>query len=155
MSLGLLAGKGFRMYLSETDSVTWHKSDPSKPVPIHLIRNSYHCPAQTCDTRQDAIKLWEKQHCDRPMLVNRCAPVLADENQHADGNVTPASGAESSRASSSSANATSVGEPPSRWPEGPAHAYAHAAQVEIEAVEHGTPADLGPGASVDRMRAPA
>ena len=37
-------------------------------------------------------------------------------------------------------------------PEGPAQAYAPAAQVEIEAAERGIPADLGPGAPVDRMR---
>ena len=146
------------MCLSETDSVMWHKSDPSKSVPIHLIRNSYHFPAQTCDTRQGAIKLWEKQHGDRPMPVNRCAPIAADENQDADGNVMPESGTSSSSASPStqvqenSANANSVGQPPGRGPEGSAQGYAPAAQVEIEAVERGIPADLGPGAPVDRMR---
>ena len=80
------------------------------------------------------------------MPINRCAPIDAD------GNVMLEPGASSSRASSGSANANSVGEPPGRGPEGRAQAHAPAAQVEIEAVERGIPADLGPGAPVDRMR---
>ena len=88
--------------------------------------------------------------------------VIADEsNPRADGNVTLAPSAASSRATQqfpgidaaeNSANANSVGEPPTRGLEGQAQAQAPAAQVEIEAVERGIPADLGPGAPVDRMR---
>ena len=114
MSLGLLARKGYRMYLSENDSCMWHKSDETQTVPIHLIRNSYHFLAHTCDSRQEALALNRKF---------KIAPVVAD------GNVTNAPPAVDSRVMQpSSSSASSVGVPPGSGLE--SHAAAPAIPVD-------------------------
>ena len=124
----------------------WHKSDETQTVPIHLIRSSYHFPAHTCDSRQEARGLWRKFE-----KKDKVASVIAD------GSVTPAPTAVDSRTTQQSSssdhwNANSVGVPPTSGLEGQAQAQAPAIQVEVEAVERGIPADLGLGAPVDRMR---
>ena len=104
-------------------------------VPIHLIRNSCPFPAHTCDSRQEALGLWKKF---------KVAPVVAD------GNVTLGSRSTQPSSGSDHWNANRVGVPSSSGLEG--QAQAPAIPVEVEAVERGIPADLGPGAPVDRMR---